>query len=145
MGYRSDVRIITTKKGFNELKKYSDNYLKQKNWEYGNLLDSCDFLLENPYSKYFGWNSVKWYEADEDYEDVNAIMKGLQHLEEKDHSYRYARIGEDYSDIDESSFDSDNSEEKYPLEYPSIIRGFDDDYISEIFEKLDKETGDVEL
>ena len=28
MGYRSDVRIMTTKKGFNELKKYTDKYLK---------------------------------------------------------------------------------------------------------------------
>ena len=29
MGYRSDVRIMTTKKGFNELKKFSISYLKK--------------------------------------------------------------------------------------------------------------------
>ena len=28
MGYRSDVRIMTTKKGFNELKKLQINILK---------------------------------------------------------------------------------------------------------------------
>ena len=37
MGYRSDVRIITSKKGFKELRKFTDNYLKEKNWEYVNL------------------------------------------------------------------------------------------------------------
>lgn len=30
MGYRSDVRIMTTKKGFKELNKYVKDYLKKK-------------------------------------------------------------------------------------------------------------------
>ena len=29
MGYRSDVRIMTSRKGFDELKKFTDKYLKQ--------------------------------------------------------------------------------------------------------------------
>lgn len=37
MGYRSDVRIITSKKGFDELKKITDKILKDKNIKYGNL------------------------------------------------------------------------------------------------------------
>ena len=44
MGYRSDVRILTTKKGFKELKKFTDNYLKEKNYTYGNLLDDCKMI-----------------------------------------------------------------------------------------------------
>ena len=31
MGYRSDVRIMTSKKGFDELRKFTDQYLKEKN------------------------------------------------------------------------------------------------------------------
>lgn len=29
MGYRSDVRIVTSKNGFEELKKFVENYLKE--------------------------------------------------------------------------------------------------------------------
>ena len=53
MGYRSDVRIVTTNKGYDELKKYTDNYLKENNFKYDNLLEACDLFEENKYSKYF--------------------------------------------------------------------------------------------
>lgn len=138
MGYRSDVRILVSKKGFNELKKFTDNYLKEKNYTYGNLLDDCKVFSENSYSKYFGWNWIKWYEFSEDYEDVSAIMEGLKHLEEKDLSYRYARIGESYDDYDELFYDS-NKEEEQDLEYPSMIREFDDDYVINNMKSCDKD------
>ncbi len=127
MGYRSEVRIITTNKGYDELKKYTEKYLKNKKFKYDNLLDNCDLFEEDGSSKYFGWNSVKWYENIEGYEDVDAIMEGLQHLEEKDLSYRYARIGESIDDYEEQSYESDTEIQK--LNYPSIIREFDDEYI----------------
>lgn len=68
MSYRSDVRIITSKKGFNRLKKFTDNYLKEKKFSYGNLLDDCEIFHENDYFKYFGWDSIKWYD---DYEEFS--------------------------------------------------------------------------
>lgn len=128
MGYRSDIRIMTTKKGFDKLKKYTDKYLKDRNYKYDNLLDILDFNYETEYAKYFGWDSVKWYENCDDYDEVDAIMKGLDYLEENDYSYRYARIGEDYSDYEEKYFESEKEEEQ-DLEYPSMTRYFDDDYI----------------
>ena len=128
MGYRSDVRIMTTKKGFEELKKFNDSYLKDKNYTYGSLLDDLDFNSETKYAKYFGWNGVKWYDGCEGYEDVDAIMDGLRHLADKDYSYRYARIGESYDDYEEYSHES-TKEEEQDLEYPSINREFDDDWV----------------
>lgn len=129
MGYRSDVRIMTSRKGFDELKKFTDKYLKEKNYTFGNLLDQLDLNKETKYAKYIGWNSIKWYEyCGSDYEDVNAIMEGLQHLKEKDFSYRYARIGESYDDYDEHYYESEKEEEQ-DLEYPSMERYFDDDYV----------------
>lgn len=128
MGYRSDVRILTTKKGFKELKKFTDNYLKEKNYTYGNLLDDCKMIHENNYSKYFGWDSIKWYDDIEGFEDVTAIMEGLNHLTEKDYSYRFARIGESYDDYEELSHESDIEEEQ-DLAYPSMLREFDDEYV----------------
>lgn len=130
MSYRSDIRIITSKKGFQELKKFTDNYLKEKNWEYGNLLDDCIMICENDNSKYFGWNSINWYEFSNNYKDVTAIMKGLEHLKEKDLSYRYARIGESYDDYEQMSNESDKESEQ-DLEYPCMIGKFDDEYAIE--------------
>lgn len=125
MGYRSEVRIMTTRKGFDELKKYTNEYLKQKEFTFGNLLDDLDLNNETKTAKYFGWNSVKWYEGCGGYEDVDAVMSGLDHLEENDFSYRYARIGESYDDYEEQYFDSSKKEEQ-GLEYPWLDRSFDD-------------------
>ena len=135
MGYRSDVRIVTSKKGFKVLDDYVKKYLrehdKNRNW---NLLKRPDIKKESPYTTYIGWNCLKWYEYS-DYVDVDAIMTGLAYLKENDYSYRYSRIGENYDYYDEQYYESDNEEEQ-DLVYPSIIREFDDDYI---FDELDRE------
>ncbi len=125
MGYRSDVRIITSKKGFNELNKYVKDYLSKLDFDEYNLLDNLGFKAENDYSVYFGWNWVKWYSS---YESVDAIESGLQHLKDKDMSFRFARIGESYDDYEEDSYESENEEEQ-DLDYPSMIREFDDSYV----------------
>lgn len=142
MGYRSDVRIVTTKKGFNELKKFTDKYLKDRKYTYGNLLDNLEINRETKYSKYFGWNSIKWYEGIEGYDDIDAIMDGLNHLAENNYSYRYARIGESYDDYEQLDYESDIESEQ-DLEYPSINRGFDDNYIFQMFD-LQKKNKNIE-
>ena len=125
MGYRSDVRIMTTKKGYNKLRKYTDEYLKSKNYKYGNLMDDLDLNEETKYAKYIGWNDIKWYEGDD---DIDSIMNDLDYLEENNYSYRYARIGENYDDYEEKYFESDKEEEQ-DLEYPSMTRYFEDEWI----------------
>ena len=67
MGYKSDVRIMISIKGYDELKKYTDNYLSEKNWKHGNLLNDCDVRNVNSDSVYLGWDEIKWYDYD-DYE-----------------------------------------------------------------------------
>lgn len=132
MGYRSDVRIITSKKGFNELNKYVKDYLSKLDHDEYNLLDNLKFKAENDYSVYFGWNWVKWYSS---YESVDAIESGLQHLKDKDMSFRFARIGESYDDYEEDSYESENEEEQ-DLDYPSMLREFDDSYIIEEMDRV---------
>lgn len=140
MGYRSDIRIMTTKKGYDELKKYVEEHVNKykknnikegtivdySNYDY-NLLNQTDISnLSNDESQiYFGWNYLKWYDG---YEEVDAIMDGLNHLEENNFSYRYARIGEAYDDYEEKYYDSELEEEQ-SLEHLSMIREFDDDWI----------------
>ena len=137
MGYRSDVRIITTKKGFNKLKDYvTDRISKSNNPDMYNIMNDIEFEYDNGYSKYFGWNGVKWY-----YDDVDFVMDGLRQLREEDMSYRFARIGENYDDYEEEYYESENEEEQ-DLEYPSMERYFDDDYVIDnmkVYENNDKE------
>ena len=120
MGYRSDVRIVVTKEGYKKLEKFVNEYIQEQY----NILNNKDIEKITEEYHYLGWNHIKWYEGINGYEAINAIMKGLDYLAENDFSYRFARIGEDYDDIEERSFDSE--EEEY-LEYPSILREFDDD------------------
>lgn len=132
MGYRSDVRIITTKKGFDELNNYVKKYLKEKgDYDY-NLLNNLKFKAENDYAVYFGWNYLKWYEG---YDSVDAIVDGLNHLKENNMSYRFARLGESYDDYEEESFESDLEEEQ-DLDYPSMLREFDDSYVIEEMNRI---------
>ena len=132
MGYRSDVRIITTKKGFDELNNYVKKYLKEKgDYDY-NLLDNLKFKAENDYAVYFGWNYLKWYEG---YDSVDAIVDGLNHLKENNSAYRFARLGESYDDYEEESFESDLEEEQ-DLDYPSMLREFDDSYVIEEMNRI---------
>lgn len=95
MGYRSDVRISTTKKGYETLK----NYCSGLNLEY-DLMDGGKHYIDRQDDCYiaFGWESIKWYES---YPEVQAIMIGLDSLEENGIPYIYARIGESIDDAEE--------------------------------------------
>lgn len=127
MGYRSEIRIITSKKGYEKLNEFVEQYLKDT--EEDNLLKECDIKNIGKEQCYFGWNDIKWREND--FKDVDAIMEGLNHLGENEYSYRYMRIGENYEDIEEQFYDGEKDEDIY-LEYPSMIREFDDEYIKEL-------------
>lgn len=142
MGYRSDVRIIVSKNGYKELEKFVDKFLKEKNEDY-NLLKETDIFKQSKYTTYLGWNSVKWYEYS--YNDVDSIMQGLHYLKEKGMSYRYARIGENYDDYDEHYYESENEEEQ-DLEYPSMLREFEDEYVmSELDKQVEQTSDEVEI
>ena len=114
MGYRSDVRIRTTKKGYKVMKKFVENYIKENiseedlegyDW---NLLNSAE-TTEAGDSITLDWYSLKWYDG---YKDVDAIMYSLDELSNKNIDYQYMRIGEENDDIEErwniknDSFDS---------------------------------------
>jgi len=122
MGYRSDVRVITSKKGFKELTNFTRKFLKERNFKY-NLLDRLDVKIEGEQEIYFGWNYLKWYDGFEGYEDVTAIVKGLDHINEEGYGYRFSRLGEDYDDYEER-YDDGNNEDW--LDWISINREFDD-------------------
>lgn len=116
MEYRSDVRIRTTKEGYEVMKNFVEKYIKENvsedaqglDW---NLLNSAE-ITETGNSITLDWENIKWYNGIDGYQDVDAIMKSLDELSDKDIDYQYMRIGEENNDIDEiwninnRSFDS---------------------------------------
>lgn len=111
MGYRSDIRIRTTKKGYEIMKAEVENFLKENNLdELWNLLKINGVSIDKTEKAItIEWSYLKWYE---EYKDVQAIMKSLSILSEKNIDYQFMRIGEELDDIEEiwsvnnDSFDS---------------------------------------
>lgn len=123
MAYRSDVRIVVSNKGYQELKKYVNEHLPEDMKKY-NLLQNTDVEKITDNQVYLGWDSIKWYEY-ADFKEVDTIMAGLKYLDANDYSYCYARIGEQVDDYEEKYNVSDK--EDY-LDFPQLERYFDDDY-----------------
>ena len=61
MGYRSNVRILTSKNGYEKLQKHVSEYLKEKNIDY-NLLENSDLRFVSSKGVLIGWNYIKWYD-----------------------------------------------------------------------------------
>ena len=58
-------------------------------------------------------------------------------MSDKEYSYRYMRIGEEYDDVEEQYCDGEKDKNIF-LEYPSMIREFDDEYVKEQLKENDK-------
>ena len=101
MGYRSDVRIAVSKKGYKEMLKYMEDFAKRKDLDKDDVIDllNCtDISCENKYQKYFGWDGIKWYDG---FPDIDAIIEALSHIENEGYSYNFTRIGEEFTYIEE--------------------------------------------
>ena len=111
MGYRSDIRIRTTKEGFEIIKAEIEKTIKENNLneDYNLLKINGVEITETKDAVTIDWHYLKWYE---EYKDVSAVMRSLDILAEKNIDYQYARIGEDIEDneeiwrVENGSFDS---------------------------------------
>ena len=119
MGYYSDVRIKTTKKGFEALKIEIEKYNKENNIKYSALDTAKTETYEDIVT--LTWYNEKWYEG---YEDVEAIKSALSKIQEQGYSWTYARIGENYDDI-ETEYNVQDDDLWEDLDIP-IRREFED-------------------
>ena len=117
MGYRSDVRLRTTKEGYEIMKAEIDKCLEEKkktgdrdfDYEPENLLKTANNTDIDGETVTVDWTYMKWYDC---YVEVMAFNSALHILADKDIDYQFMRIGEDLDDIEEiwsvnnDSFDS---------------------------------------
>lgn len=110
MGYYSDVRIKTTKKGYEALKNEVEKYLSKNNLQ-DNLLNMASRTDEYNGIVTIDWCRVKWYDY---FEDVKAIMQSLEKIYKQGYSYVFGRIGEENADneIEEYIIEDDEDVEE---------------------------------
>lgn len=107
MGYRSDVKLIITKQGWEEIDRAVKKAAGIKKGDEANeyWLTSPECCMDVCEGKYVigEWESIKWYEGLDD--EVDAIMRMLERTKEP---YMFMRVGENYEDtqvIDNSSWE----------------------------------------
>lgn len=117
MGYRSDVRIATTREGYDMMCDAVDDMGGERKCH--PLLGSKqvpDFFTEHDGCVAFGWDSIKWYEGF--YADVDNVMRALGKLSGSGVPYEFCRAGESYDDIE---FESHNGNEVLSMHvYPNV-------------------------
>ena len=92
MGYYSNVRAITTKKGY---ERFLELIYDDDRW----FIDDYPWFSRTEYNDtvMFGWNDVKWYEG---YPEVDAVMSAIETLASEGYPFEYLRIGEEFDDIE---------------------------------------------
>lgn len=104
MGYRSDVRIATTREGYDRICRCVDELSQGSGIEQliGTKVSPPHFE-EYAGSVVFGWDFVKWYVGALD--DVTNVTKALSELATHGIPYEFCRIGENWDDVEYESCD----------------------------------------
>lgn len=98
MGYRSEVRIATTREAYDLMCEKVD-FLSDGLDSYPLMGTErpTDFFDEKGDSVVFGWDSIKWNESL--FTDVRNVLEALDEIGEGEFPYEFCRVGEDWDDI----------------------------------------------
>lgn len=113
MGYRSDVKIITTKEGWARI---NEEVRKVSEGEDRLVSDVATLICDGKYVL-AEWDDVKWYETYDS--GVDAIMRELKRFDAEHIPYQYLRIGEDWDDM-ECLYERDWKSDKYD-DMPDLV------------------------
>lgn len=99
MGYRSEVRIATTREGYDRMREHVDALSEEHDaYPLMGAGREPDFFDEQDGCVVFGWDDVKWYEGQ--LSDVTNVVKALNEIGECGLPYEFCRTGESWDDIE---------------------------------------------
>lgn len=107
MGYRSDVKLITTKAGWERIQR-EVRQAAPDNWEYVVGSEHATPLLGGKYVL-VEHESIKWYD---NFPEVSAFMRELKRFDAEHIPYSFMRIGEDWGD-NQYLYERDWESDKY--------------------------------
>lgn len=102
MGCVSEVAITMKKDDYNILMKQANDLVKEL-IEYGEVKDKGNVII-------LYWSEVKWYGY---YDDVAFVMNFLDNLRENKKPFKFIRLGEGSTDVEEEFFFGDNEEDYF--------------------------------
>lgn len=99
MGYRSDVRIATTREGYDQICRRVDELSEgHDTYPLIGTKRPSEFFEEQDGSVVFGWDWVKWYDGM--LADVTNVMTALSEIDRAGKPCEFCRVGEEYDDIE---------------------------------------------
>lgn len=121
MGYYSDIKLVTTKKGWSKIKQ-AVAQASPENHHYITTEDNIDTVLDGKYIV-FTLHGVKWYEGEQyGFPEVNAFMESMYALLEHNIPYRYMRVGEGDEDVERAENNMWGVEEYKDLPELELVR-----------------------
>lgn len=126
MGYRSNVRVVTTLEGFEIMQEIAFEIAKKEGVANDMVLfpaagEDPDVLFSyyDAQEDYlcFGFNWVKWYDT---CKDVSLFMEILEVANERGVDWQFIRVGEDFGDIENLSSDNFYSNNPAIVMYPNV-------------------------
>lgn len=106
MGYYSDVKLITTKKGWARLDAAvckAEGITKENEQDNHWLTDHTHYVEGKGYVL-AEWNNIKWYDWGDN--AVGVLMRELNALYLDDIPFEFMRTGEEYEDVEYLHHDS---------------------------------------
>ena len=103
MGYRSEVKIATTREGYDALLEIMDHKNESVFVDYpliGTAVKPGYFEEENG-TVVFGWDSIKRYDGL--FREVDDVIEALAEIADNGYPYELCRIGESWDDIEFST------------------------------------------
>jgi hypothetical protein len=100
MGYYSDIRINTTKRGCKRLMELIPEQYKDA------VERTMEFDEEEVAGTTFGWDDTRWIECC--YPEFDAVLAALKTLGKEGYPVEYIRVGENIDDVDEREYNDTN-------------------------------------
>lgn len=106
MGYRSEVRIATTREGYDAICDCVDRLSAgQREYQLVGRNIQPEHFEEFGGCVVFGWSFIKWYVGD--LADVTNVAKALSEIGALGIPYEFCRVGENRDDIEFENCDDD--------------------------------------
>ncbi len=99
MGYRSEVRIATTREGYDRVCAHVDALSSGgDSYPLIGTKQEPEFFDEQDGSVVFGWDWIKWYDGQ--LADVTNVSDALSEIADAGIPYEFCRVGESWDDIE---------------------------------------------
>lgn len=122
MGYLSDVKLITTKTGWEQIKQAVHKVIDDPEVLPDYCLASEDRAVLVVSGKYVlaEWNFIKWYEGDDP--EVDALMATIATFDGQGIPYDYMRTGEEPDDFDRQYGDANWADDYQDMPHLELVR-----------------------